>query len=96
MKINIALGYYKLFVCNIFHSRYHLQVVGDYGHFPHRNDILGRTNTPEEEAFLKNPAFRFDLPLVYNEDGTCEFVQNDDFDQRKKIMDNVLEGEEEE
>ena len=26
-----------------------------FGRFPHRNKILGRSNTPEEEEYMKNP-----------------------------------------
>lgn len=34
----------------------HLDIVKKFGRFPGRNEFLGRTNTPEEEAFLKeNP-----------------------------------------
>ena len=64
--------------------RYHLQVVEKYGRFPHRNEIHNRVTTPVEAKFLENPAFRFDLPLVYNEDGTCKFEENDDFKNRQK------------
>jgi uncharacterized protein (DUF924 family) len=31
----------------------HLKVIERFGRFPHRNKILGRQNTPEEEEFLK-------------------------------------------
>lgn len=37
----------------------HLRVIGRFGRFPHRNQILGRENTPEEEKFLKQPGSRF-------------------------------------
>lgn len=30
----------------------HLKVIEQYGRFPHRNKILGRMNTPEEEEYL--------------------------------------------
>ena len=30
----------------------HMEVIERFGRFPHRNDIVGRTSTPEEEAFL--------------------------------------------
>ena len=33
----------------------HKAVVDRYGRFPHRNKILGRTNTPEEEEYLSDP-----------------------------------------
>ncbi|MCI5060290.1 MAG: DUF924 domain-containing protein [Alphaproteobacteria bacterium] len=33
----------------------HLKVIEEFGRFPHRNKILGRDNTPEEEAYLAQP-----------------------------------------
>ncbi len=33
----------------------HRDVIDKYGRFPHRNKILGRTNTPEEEEYLAQP-----------------------------------------
>ncbi len=32
----------------------HRDIVAQYGRFPHRNAVLGRTTTPEEGAFLKD------------------------------------------
>ena len=37
----------------------HAAVVRRFGRFPHRNAILGRASTPEEEAFLKQPGSAF-------------------------------------
>lgn len=37
----------------------HREVIRRFGRFPHRNAILGRTNTPEEEAFLRTPGSSF-------------------------------------
>jgi uncharacterized protein (DUF924 family) len=37
----------------------HHAVVARFGRFPHRNAILGRKSTPEEEAFLKEPGSSF-------------------------------------
>lgn len=31
----------------------HKDIIDRFGRYPHRNRILGRTSTPEEEAFLK-------------------------------------------
>ena len=31
----------------------HLALIEQFGRFPHRNECLGRTNTPEEENYLK-------------------------------------------
>ena len=33
----------------------HKAIVDRFGRFPHRNDILGRSSTPEEIEFLKGP-----------------------------------------
>ncbi len=37
----------------------HREVIEKYGRFPHRNAILGRRNTPEEEEYLKQPGAGF-------------------------------------
>lgn len=37
----------------------HRDVIAQYGRFPHRNKILGRDNTPEEEAYLAQPGAGF-------------------------------------
>lgn len=37
----------------------HRAVIRRFGRFPHRNAILGRTSTAEEEAFLREPGSRF-------------------------------------
>ena len=37
----------------------HREVVVRFGRFPHRNAALGRTSTPEEEAFLRQPGSSF-------------------------------------
>jgi uncharacterized protein (DUF924 family) len=39
-------------------ARHHHDIVARFGRFPHRNAILGRETTPEEEAFLKENDFR--------------------------------------
>ena len=62
-----------------------MQVVEKFGRFPHRNEIHNRTTTPIEAKFLENPSFRFDLPLVYNDDGSCYFEESDDFKKRKEL-----------
>jgi uncharacterized protein (DUF924 family) len=38
-------------------ARSHLAVVSRFGRFPHRNAILGRASTPEEEAYLAEGDF---------------------------------------
>ena len=37
----------------------HRDIVARFGRFPHRNAILGRVCTPEEEAFLEEPGSSF-------------------------------------
>jgi uncharacterized protein (DUF924 family) len=37
----------------------HRNIIRRFGRFPHRNAILGRTSTPEEDAFLKQPGSSF-------------------------------------
>ena len=37
----------------------HRDVIKRFGRFPHRNDILGRESTPEEQSFLKEPGSSF-------------------------------------
>ncbi len=38
------------------HAREHAEVIRRFGRFPHRNAILGRTSTPEEQTFLNGGA----------------------------------------
>jgi uncharacterized protein (DUF924 family) len=37
----------------------HKEIIDRFGHYPHRNAILGRTSTPEEQAFLSEPGSSF-------------------------------------
>ncbi len=39
-------------------ARHHHDIVARFGRFPHRNALLGRRTTPEEEAFLATSDFR--------------------------------------
>lgn len=39
-------------------ARHHHDIIARFGRFPHRNAILRRETTPEEEAFLKESDFR--------------------------------------
>ncbi len=61
---------------NVFHEIFHrhLAVIKRFSRFPHRNAILGRPNTPAEEAFLDDGSFRFDLPLICRPDGSFAFA----------------------
>jgi uncharacterized protein (DUF924 family) len=40
----------------------HLEIIERFGRFPHRNAILGRESTPEEQAFLDECDLRFGQP----------------------------------
>jgi uncharacterized protein (DUF924 family) len=41
------------------YARMHADIVERFGRFPHRNAVLGRPSTSEEEAFLKQPGSSF-------------------------------------
>jgi len=41
------------------YAQRHHDIVARFGRFPHRNAVLGRTSTPEEEAFLSGPDSSF-------------------------------------
>lgn len=40
-------------------ARKHYDVIRRFGRYPHRNAILGRPSTPDEEAFLREPGSAF-------------------------------------
>lgn len=44
---------------NAGYARDHRKIVERFGRFPHRNAVLGRTNTADEDAYLSNDAPRF-------------------------------------
>jgi uncharacterized protein (DUF924 family) len=39
------------------YAQHHRDIVARFGRFPHRNAILGRTSSPEEERFLQEGGF---------------------------------------
>jgi uncharacterized protein (DUF924 family) len=41
------------------YAEVHREIVVRFGRFPHRNAVLGRASTPEEEAYLADGAERF-------------------------------------
>lgn len=43
---------------NLRYARHHRDIVARFGRFPHRNAVLGRESTPEEERFLAESGFR--------------------------------------
>lgn len=44
---------------NLNYAIAHRDIIRDWGRFPHRNAVLGRESTPEEEAFLRQPGSSF-------------------------------------
>jgi len=42
---------------NLKWAEHHADIIRRFGRFPHRNDILGRITTPDEQAFLDNGGF---------------------------------------
>ncbi len=42
---------------NLKWAEHHAEIIRRFGRFPHRNDILGRATTPEEQAFLDEGGF---------------------------------------
>ena len=44
---------------SIVHAREHRDVVHRFGRFPHRNAVLGRESTPEEQRYLDGGAPRY-------------------------------------
>ncbi len=47
------------FSANVGYAKQHRDIVARFGRFPHRNGLLGRPSTPEEEAFLREPGSSF-------------------------------------
>ena len=43
---------------NLKYAEDHADIVRRFGRFPHRNPVLGRATTPEEQAFLDGGGFR--------------------------------------
>jgi uncharacterized protein (DUF924 family) len=37
----------------------HTTIIDRFGHYPHRNQVLGRISTPEEIEFLRQPGSKF-------------------------------------
>ncbi len=55
----------KRFASMCKYNRDHLQTVRRFGRYPHRNELLGRTSTEEEQAFLQRVSFRW-MRSVYH------------------------------
>jgi uncharacterized protein (DUF924 family) len=44
----------------------HLEVIAQFGRFPHRNAILGRASTAEEERYMRAATFRPPAPRAWD------------------------------
>jgi uncharacterized protein (DUF924 family) len=44
---------------NLRFAQQHRDIIARFGRFPHRNELLGRSSTPEELEFLKQPGSSF-------------------------------------
>jgi uncharacterized protein (DUF924 family) len=42
---------------NLRYAEEHAEIVRRFGRFPHRNQVIGRVTTPEEQAFLDGGGF---------------------------------------
>ncbi len=54
-----ALARDQAFAESLDYARRHHAIIARFGRFPHRNGILGRASTAEEEEFLKEPGSAF-------------------------------------
>lgn len=61
LSVRLAAGLARdpAFARALDYAQRHQAIVARFGRFPHRNAALGRTSTPEEEAFLKEPNSSF-------------------------------------
>jgi uncharacterized protein (DUF924 family) len=46
-------------VAAVQYAEKHREIIARYGRFPHRNAVLGRASTPEEQAFVAQPGSGF-------------------------------------
>lgn len=49
----------EFFAGTLDYAHKHLEVIKQFGRFPHRNPILGRESTPEEKTYLSQPGAGF-------------------------------------
>lgn len=52
---------------NFEHELKHKEVIDRFGRYPHRNKILGRINTPEEEKYLMSETSLFHTSVITEE-----------------------------
>lgn len=46
---------------DVLHARAHRQVIREFGRFPYRNEVLGRTSTAAEVTYIENGGYGFTL-----------------------------------
>lgn len=49
----------EMLVQNLDYAKQHAAIIERFGRYPHRNKVLGRESTAEEDAFLKQPGSSF-------------------------------------
>ncbi|EZH77328.1 hypothetical protein AU05_25020 [Ectopseudomonas composti] len=59
LLVEAATNEQPLFANFLDFAERHQQVIARFGRFPHRNVILGRASSDEEQAFLREPGSRF-------------------------------------
>lgn len=59
LQRHCALDEGALFADYLDYAERHRQVIRRFGRFPHRNEMLGRSSTAQELAFLQQPGSRF-------------------------------------
>ncbi|SFO74149.1 Uncharacterized conserved protein, DUF924 family [Ectopseudomonas composti] len=59
LLVEAATNEQPLFANFLDFAERHQQVIARFGRFPHRNAILGRASSDEEQAFLREPGSRF-------------------------------------
>ena len=55
----VPLEQHEQFEGYLDYARRHRDVIARFGRFPHRNDVLGRTSTPQEMIYLAQPGAGF-------------------------------------
>jgi len=58
-KVALALYTANGVASNLDFERKHKAIIDEFGRYPHRNDVLGRTSTAAELEFLKQPGSSF-------------------------------------
>lgn len=61
--LNVQRKCFELFAATEMGTEYaeaHMKLIERFGRFPHRNAVLGRANTPEEEEYLAQPRDGFE------------------------------------